>query len=330
MTAVEKIPIDDAETLRSTLEDVVRTDDTQGLIDLVVSLILRLSSDNKRLAERLDKLLRNLHGRKSEKLDPAQLLLFANLLSETEAQNGEDEKEPEPAPDPKPKPKPDGKPKKGHGRNKFPKNLERVDNITPVPEADRICSVCGTLKICIGHTVSERLDYVPAHFRVIRDMSEKMACKPCQGSISVAPSATRLIEGGLATESILAHVLVSKYIDGLTLTRLRKIYARSGVHLAESTLGDFVRQTTMHLAVVSDYITKQVLQSHCINQDDTGIRVLDKDHPSGIRRGHIYANVGDGVISYQYAPNWKGEHPREFLRGYCGVVQGDGYAGINK
>jgi transposase len=88
--------------------------------------------------------------------------------------------------------------------------------------------------------------------------------------------------------------------------------------------------TTMQLAAVASHITKKVLESYCINQDDTGIRVLDKDHPNGVRRGHIYANVGDGFISYQYAPNWKGEHPREFLRGYSGVVQGDGYAGINK
>jgi transposase len=66
-----------------------------------------------------------------------------------------------------------------------------------------------------------------------------------------------------------------------------------------------------------------------IHQDDTGMRVLDREHPKGIKRGHIWALCGGPWIVYRYAPNWRGEHPREFLDGYAGVIQGDGYAGIN-
>jgi transposase len=182
----------------------------------------------------------------------------------------------------------------------------------------------------MGHDISERLDYVPASLRVIRDMREKLACKPCQGSVSIAPVADKVIEGGMAAEGLLAHVLTSKYIDGLTLTRLNKIYARQGARLAESTLADFVRDTTYVLAPVARHIEAKVLESYFINQDDSGLRVLDRDHPKGIKRGHIWTFVGEARwAAYRYSPDWQGKHPVEFLTGYGGYIQGDGYAGIN-
>jgi transposase len=325
MVDAAKIPLDDTSALRKTLRGVAETSDVATLIELVISLLANLSSENKRMALRLQKVLRSLHARKSEKLDPAQLSLFQELLKDGEKKDPSDQ-DPPPAEEGGTRPI---KKKKGHGRNKFPEDLERVENIIAVADEERKCAICGTEKICIGHSVSERLDYIPASIRVIKDMREKLACKPCQGSMSIAPVAPHLIEGGAAAESLLAHVMVSKYYDGLPLTRLKKIYARSGVEIAESTLGDFVRQTAMHLGGLAKAIEAKVLASHCINQDDTGIRVLDKDHHKGIKRGHIYANVGDGYVAYKFAPDWKGEHPVEFLRGYSGIVQGDGYAGIN-
>jgi hypothetical protein len=65
--------------------------------------------------------------------------------------------------------------------------------------------------------------------------------------------------------------------------------------------------------------------------DDTGLRVLDKKDPRGVKRGHLWCFVGDQRwVVFRYAPDWKAEHPGEFLRGFEGYVQGDGYAGYNK
>ncbi len=128
---------------------------------------------------------------------------------------------------------------------------------------------------------------------------------------------------------MVAHVLVSKYIDGLTLYRLSRIYERSGVKIPTSTLGDIVCGGAHLLLGPAKHIAQQALASYVINQDDTGLRVLDRDHPRGIKRGHIWAYCGDAMWHvYRYAPDWRGEHPCAFLKEYTGVIQGDGYSGI--
>lgn len=316
--AEENIPLDNEEALRHALTSITEGQSQQAIIDVVVALLMRLSSDNKRLQLRLQKTLRSLHGRKSEKLNEEQLSLFRDLLTAIDDDAFA-----------KPERKKKHKSKaRAHGRNRFPESLRREKNVIAVEDADRTCPKCGTTKTCIGHVVSERLEYNPASLHVIQDMREKVACDNCEAEVSVAPTAPKLVDGGMAAEGLLAHTVVSKYVDGLTLTRLSNIYSRSGVTLAESTLGDFVRAVAHSLGFLATHIEQRILRHHAINVDDTGLRVLDRDHPKGVKRGHIWAYVADHAVAYKYTPDWRGEHPREFLKNYVGIIQADGYAGI--
>ena len=102
------------------------------------------------------------------------------------------------------------------------------------------------------------------------------------------------------------------------------------MNLAESTLGDFVSAVAHNLQRVASHIEAQVLKSPVVNTDDTGLRVLDRDHPKGIKRGHIWTYVAPGQwVVYRYTPDWRGEHPCTVLAGFGGTIQSDGYAGIN-
>ncbi len=92
----------------------------------------------------------------------------------------------------------------------------------------------------IGEDVSERLDVTPARFKVIVTRRPKCACRSCEGEVAQAPAQERLIEGGVPTEALVAHVVVSKYTDHLPLYRQAQIYARQGVDLDRSTLADWV------------------------------------------------------------------------------------------
>jgi transposase len=83
---------------------------------------------------------------------------------------------------------------------------------------------------------SERLDMMPAQFRVI--IRPKYGCRSCEDGQAPAPA--RLIEGGLPTKATVAQVLVSKYADHLPLYRQAQIYARQGIDLYRSTLADWV------------------------------------------------------------------------------------------
>lgn len=104
----------------------------------------------------------------------------------------------------------------------------------------------------MGEDRSERLDIVPAQFRVIVTRRPKYACRSCEEVVVQAPAAERLVEGGIPTEATVAHVLVSKYADHLPLYRQAQIYARQGVNLDRSTLADWVGKAAFLLRPIHE------------------------------------------------------------------------------
>ncbi|MCX2864871.1 IS66 family transposase zinc-finger binding domain-containing protein [Paucibacter sp. PLA-PC-4] len=91
------------------------------------------------------------------------------------------------------------------------------------------CSACGGRLRQIGQDVSEQLEYVPSHFKVIRHVRPKLACVSCQ-SIFQAAAPSRPIARGIAGPGLIAHVMVSKYCDhiGARQATCRLIHAANG------------------------------------------------------------------------------------------------------
>ena len=96
------------------------------------------------------------------------------------------------------------------------------------------CSACGGRLRQIGQDVSEQLEYVPSHFKVIRHVRPKLACVACQ-SIFQAAAPSRPIARGIAGPGLIAHVMVSKYCDHIPLYRQSGIYARDGVRASPTS-----------------------------------------------------------------------------------------------
>ena len=130
-------------------------------------------------------------------------------------------------------PKATGASKPCVGRGVLPKHLPRIEEL--IAPDDVTCG-CGSERHIIGEDVSERLDIVPAQFRVIVTRRPKYACRSCEAGILQAPAKPRLIEGGMPTEATAACVIVSKYADHLPLYRQSQIYAWQGVDIDQSTL----------------------------------------------------------------------------------------------
>ena len=86
----------------------------------------------------------------------------------------------------------------------------------------------------IGEDRSPRLDVIPAQYQVIVTHRPKYACRTCQGAIVQAPA--RLIEGGLLTEHLVAHVVVAKYADHCPLYHQAQFRARQGIAIDRATL----------------------------------------------------------------------------------------------
>ena len=106
--------------------------------------------------------------------------------------------------------------------------------------------------------VSERLDIVPAQFRVLVTRRPKYACRTCEEAVLQAAPPARLIEGGLPTEATVAHVLVSKYADHLPMYRQAQIYARQGIDLDRSTLADWVGRAAWHLQPIRERLIAHI------------------------------------------------------------------------
>jgi transposase len=125
------------------------------------------------------------------------------------------------------------------------------------------CPACGGELRTLGEDISEMLEYVPSHFKVIRHIRPKLSCASCQKIVQpAAPS--RPIERGLAGPGLLAHVLVSKYCDHLPLYRQSQIFAREGIDLGRSTLADWVGGASALLEPLVNAIGKYVLASYKI------------------------------------------------------------------
>jgi transposase len=246
-------------------------DDIESAHRLIRELLATLRQQahlNEKLQHQLEQLLRRLYGRKSERLDPNQLLLFAQEI--VEAAGPEPTPGLEPAPEPAP-PAPARPPAQGHGRKPLPMSLPRRRVVHDVPPEERLCPDCGLQRACFGEEVREQLEYVPASMIVIEHARPKYACKGCEAHVVIAQRLPEPIEKGLPGPGLLAHVAVSKYADHLPLYRQEGIFKRSGVELSRSTMCDWMAAAADLLAPIVKAMLARVLLSEVV-QTDVSVR----------------------------------------------------------
>ena len=198
---------DDVEVLRAIVLEQTREIDTLKVFRAEV----------ERLTAIIEALQRHRFGRRSEQLDADQLEL---CLEEVETALAEAEHAKEKA-----SRAPADRPRKTN-RGSLPAHLERIERLVDVE--DKACPCCGGALHQIGEDVAERLDVVPASFRVLVTRRPRYGCRSCESAVVQAPAPARIVEGGIPTEALIAQVLVAKYADHLPLYRQAQIYARQG------------------------------------------------------------------------------------------------------
>jgi transposase len=204
-------------------------------------------------------------GRKSEKIDPDQFeLALEDIETAIAAIHAEDD-----AVDPA-KTRP-AKPRNAN-RGSLPKHLLRIEEV--IEPDTQICGCGGNLHQ-IGDDASERLNVIPAQFRVIVTRRPKYACRSCSNGVVQAPAPARLIPGGMPTEATVAHVLVCKYADHLPLYRQAQIYSRQGIDLDRSTLAAWVGKAAYELKPVFNALIADLKRSTKLFMDETRAPVLD-------------------------------------------------------
>lgn len=303
---------------RARLDELLAEGNSQAAVDMAYGALVSALTAQSNAA----------YGKKSEQVDPSQLALLMGHDAEADASDGEpvsastdvletttDEAET----------KTPGR--NQHGRRKLPAELPRKTIILEVPEAERRCPGCKAERVVVGYETSETLEFVPAHFEVIVHEREKRACPDCRSTgIAVADVADKPFDRCMAGPGLLAHLVVSKYSDLMPLTRISRNFSRLGVDISVSTLSGWLTRLTPVLNPLVELMWEQVLASFVIQNDASGLRVLDRDHEENVVLGTMWCYVGDYTnVVFRYSRDGTGANgPWTALAGHTGYFQSDG------
>jgi transposase len=275
------------------------------------------------LRHQLDVLCQRMFGKKSERVDPRQLRLALEQLAN------------EPGPVTEPIEMDSGEtPVREHarrrptGRRPLPAHLPRRRVEIEMTEEERRCA-CGHLRTRIGETVTSKLEYEPASFLVVETVRAKYACPQCHHGVVETPAPPQAVEKAVAGEGLLAHVIVSKYVDHTPLHRLSGIFAREGIDLARTTLCDWVADVATALAPIGAQLRREVVATDYLQTDDTSVTVLG-DHGGSFKgRLWVYLDPLGRQVVFDATATHERDGPATWLAAFRGKLQADAYSGYD-
>jgi len=305
-------------------------DDPNQLKEIIGQLVGKYQERIDYLEEYIRLLQNEIFGRKSEKHyqpDRNQILLFDQVAGLPADDSDPAEEIPV-----------NGHSRKKRGRKPLPEDLPRVEIIHDLDESEKRCG-CGVERECIGQEVSEKLDYVPATIRVERHIRLKYACPGCEGveddgpTVKIAPAPPQLIEKSNATAGLVAHIVCSKFEDALPLYRQEKIFARLGVELPRSTMCSWLVKVAQKHQQLVDLLLGEIRSGPLINADETTVQVLQEPDKADTSKSYMWLFRGGDPehpsLVFRYHPTRSGKVALEYLSGYQGYVQCDGYNGYD-
>jgi transposase len=223
--------------------------------------------------------------------------------------------------------------RKRPSRKPFPEHLPRERVIVPGPTA---CPCCGGTRLSkLGEDVTETLEVIPRQWKVIQHVREKFSCRDCE-TIDQAPAPFHVVPRGWAGPSLLAMILFEKYGQHQPLNRQAERYAREGVPLSLSTLADQVGACCSVLRPLHERLLAHVMAAERLHGDDTTVPVLAKGKTvtgrcwTYVRDDRPFGGRAPPAAVFFYSRDRSGEHPRQHLASWSGILQADAYGGYGK
>ena len=214
------------------------------------------------------------------------------------------------------------------GRKSLPKSLPREKVFLELSKADLSCACGGKLEH-IGDEISEELHHRPASYVVREYVRYKYACKCCEEKVVRSPAAFRPLHKCVASSGMLADVIVKKYCDHLPLYRQSQILGRQGLDISRSTLSNWIIKSSLLLEPLLDIYKEELLQCNYICSDETILNVL------GVNKSNCYMWVHQSglrterIVIYDYHSSRSKSVANNFLNGFTGYHQCDGYIGYS-
>ena len=226
-------------------------------------------------------------------------------------------------------------------RKSLPKDLPRKVVTIDVPVDKQVCDCCQSSLHKIGESRSEKLEFVPAHIKVIETIRPKYACKECEKTgvanhIKTAPMPPTPIPKGIATASLLSQLITAKYQYGLPLYRQESMFNDYGISLSRQTMSEWLMRCSELLMPLYDVFKSELLAQAVIHADETPLKVIREEKSTSYMwvyccgEDQLNNNKTKNIVLYDYHNSRAAQCPITFLDGYSNYLQVDGYAAYGK
>ncbi len=303
----------------------------------ISELTRKLESTQRQLTtlqHQMEQMLRRLYGRKSEQLNPNQLMFDPIVLQSLHAQQALPAV---PAPIPvKPEAAKPRQASQHHGRVPIPEHLERVEILLDIPEEQKVCHETGEPLKVISVEVSEKLEYRPGKLivnvykRPQYALSEKA---DSFGGVLSAPMPDHPIAKCKADVGLISYVIVSKFADHLPLYRQDGIFEREGVTIPRATQSGWLMQTYESIKILEEVFRQAVLEGGVLFTDDTPTP-LQEQGLGKFRKARMWVYVRGGtgppLVAYDFSIDRSKRRPLDYLKDYQGYVHADAYSGYDE
>lgn len=214
----------------------------------------------------------------------------------------------------------------------LPDDIPRKEVFHDLSDAEKICR-CGCNMTRCGAERSEVLEIVPPQFSVTVNVRHTYACQSCEGQLKTAKKPPQVIEKSFASPSLLAYIIISKYLYALPLYRQEKIYESLKVRLKRNTMANWVIRAGDLIQPLLERFEFYLLRDNYLQVDETRLQVLneaDRD-PGQLSQMWVRRSTGETpIILFDYSPSRSGAQACALLKDFSGYLQTDDYAGYNR
>lgn len=205
-------------------------------------------------------------------------------------------------------------------------------------DEERVCPVCGEELSHMKKEVRKELTVIPAKVVVTEHVVHSYSCRNCdrngtEGVVIRADAPKPLFRNSLVSASLLADIITKKYVDALPLYRQEKNLNRNGILLSRQTLSNWVVQGSgVYIEPLYALLHQELLRKDVLHADETTLEVLREPGRDAETKSYMWLYRTSGcdadrpVILYDYQESRSAECPENFLKGYHGYLQSDGYS----